>query len=93
MKLLNVDSFDNKYSIFNIGGENAIDLMNYVSVIEDALSLKGMYEFLPMQLGDVEKTVSDSKKLEDIIGFSPKTDIKIGINKFVDWFRLYYKIN
>jgi len=20
-------------------------------------------------------------------------DIKIGINKFVDWFRLYYKIN
>ncbi len=93
LRLLNVDSFDNKYSIFNIGGENAIDLMDYISVIEDALSLKGMYEFLPMQLGDVEKTVSDSKKLEDIIGFSPKTDIKIGINKFVDWFRLYYKIN
>ena len=93
LKLLNIDCFDNKYSIFNIGGENAIDLMDYISVIEDALSLKGMYEFLPMQLGDVEKTVSDSKKLEDIIGFSPKTDIKIGINKFVDWFRLYYKIN
>ena len=93
LKLLNVDSFEEKHSIFNIGGENAIDLMDYVSVIEDALSLKGMYEFLPMQLGDVEKTVSDSKKLEDIIGFSPKTDIKIGINKFVDWFRLYYKIN
>ena len=93
LKLLNVDSFEEKHSIFNIGGENAIDLMDYISVIEDALSLKGMYEFLPMQLGDVEKTVSDSKKLEDIIGFSPKTDIKIGINKFVDWFRLYYKIN
>ena len=93
LKLLNIDGFEEKYSIFNIGGENAIDLMDYISVIEDALSLKGMYEFLPMQLGDVEKTVSDSKKLEDIIGFSPKTDIKIGINKFVDWFRLYYKIN
>ena len=63
--------------------------MDYVSAIEDALSLKGMYEFLPMQLGDVEKTEADSKKLEDIIGFSPKTDIKIGINKFVDWFREY----
>jgi len=77
------------YSIFNIGGEDAIELMDYVSAIEDALSLKGRYEFLPMQLGDVEKTEADSKKLEDIIGFSPKTDIKIGINKFVDWFREY----
>ena len=79
------------YSIFNIGGEDAIELMDYVSAIEDALSLKGRYEFLPMQLGDVEKTEADSKKLEDIIGFSPKTDIKIGINKFVDWFREYSK--
>ena len=67
--------------------------MDYGSAIEDALYLKGMYEFLPMQLGDVEKTEDDSKKLEDIIGFSPKTDIKIGINKFVDWYRLYYEIN
>ena len=89
-KLLNVDSFENKYSIFNIGGENVIDLMNYVSAIEDALSLKGSYEFLPMQLGDVEKTEADSKKLEDIIGFLPKTNIKTGIKKFVDWYRKYY---
>jgi UDP-glucuronate 4-epimerase len=85
-----MDSFDNKYSIFNIGGENAIDLMDYISVIEDALSLKGTYDFLPMQLGDVEKTETDSNKLREIIDFSPKTDIKIGINKFVDWYGEYY---
>jgi UDP-glucuronate 4-epimerase len=92
-KLLNVDSFDNKYSIFNIGGENAIDLMDYISVIEDALSLKGIYDFLPMQLGDVEKTEADSNSLSKIIDFSPKTDIEIGIKKFIDWYRLYYEIN
>ena len=79
------------YSIFNIGGENAVQLMDYIFAIEDSLSLKGKYEFLPMQLGDVEKTVADLQKLEDIIGFSPKTDIKIGIDKFVDWFREYSK--
>ncbi|MBC8311780.1 MAG: NAD-dependent epimerase/dehydratase family protein [Candidatus Marinimicrobia bacterium] len=79
----------NKYSIFNIGGENAIELMDYISAIEDALSLKGAYEFLPMQLGDVEKTAANSGNLRDIIDFSLKTDIKIGINKFVDWYREY----
>lgn len=92
-KLLNVENFENKYSILNIGGENTIDLMNYISVIEDALSLKGSYNFLPLQLGDVEKTEADSSSLSKIIDFSPKTDIKIGINKFVDWYELYYGIN
>ena len=89
-KLLNVDSFENKYSIFNIGGENAIDLMDYVSVIEDALSLKGTYDFLPMQLGDVEKTEADLQNLRKVIDFAPKTNIKTGIKKFVDWYRKYY---
>ena len=89
-KLLNVDSFENKYSIFNIGGENAIDLMNYVSVIECALSLKGTYDFLPMQLGDVEKTEADLQNLRKVIDFAPKTNIKTGIKKFVDWYRKYY---
>jgi UDP-glucuronate 4-epimerase len=90
-KLLNVDSFDNKYSIFNIGGENAIDLMDYISVIEDTLSLKGTYKFLPMQLGDVEKTESDSNSLSKIIDFYPKTDIKFGVKFFVEWYKSYYK--
>ena len=90
-RLLNVENFENKYSILNIGGENAIDLMDYVSVIEDALSLKGSYNFLPMQLGDVEKTEADSSSLSKIIDFSPKTDIKIGIKEFVNWYSCYYK--
>ena len=89
-KLLNVDSFENKYSIFNIGGENAIDLMNYVSVIEGALSLMGTYDFLPMQLGDVKKTEADLQNLRKVIDFAPKTNIKTGIKKFVDWYRKYY---
>ena len=89
-KLLNVDCFENKYSIFNIGGENAFDLMNYVSVIEGVLSLKGTYDFLPMQLGDVEKTEADLQNLRKVIDFAPKTNIKTGIKKFVDWYRKYY---
>ena len=89
-KLLNVDCFENKYSIFNIGGENTIDLMNYVSVIEGALSLKGTYDFLPMQLGDVEKTEADLQNLRKVIDFAPKTNIKTGIKKFVNWYRKYY---
>jgi UDP-glucuronate 4-epimerase len=90
-RLLNVESFDNKYSIFNIGGERAIELMDYISIIEDALLLKGSYDFLPMQLGDVPQTDASSNNLSKIIDFSAKTDIKYGVRKFVDWYKSYYK--
>ncbi len=81
------------YSIYNIGGENTIALMDYINEIENALSKKGQYNFLPMQLGDVEKTVADSKLLEEIIEFSPKTSIQLGIKKFVDWYKHYYEFS
>ena len=93
LKLLNIDSLDSKYSIFNIGGENAIDLMDYISVIESSLSLNGRYDFLPMQSGDVEKTEADSNLLRKTIEFYPQTDIKIGVKAFVDWYLSYYNIN
>ena len=89
-KLLNVENFENKYSIFNIGGEKAIDLMDYISIIESTLSLKGTYEFLPMQLGDVEKTESDLDNLREIIKFSPSIDVKVGIEFFIEWYKNYY---
>ena len=37
------------------------------------------------------KTVAYLNNLEDIIGISPKTDIKIGIEKFVNWYTSYKK--
>ena len=89
-KLLNLESVQNKYLILNIGGENAIDLMDYISVIESALSLKATYNFLPMQLGDVEKTEADSNSLRKMIDFYPKTNIQYGIKEFVKWYTSYY---
>ena len=90
-RLVELENHSKKYSIFNIGGENSVSLMDYVSAIEDELSLKGTYEFLPLQLGDVEKTEADSNNLREIIDFSPKTDIKIGLKNFVSWYMEYYK--
>ncbi len=80
-----------KYSIFNIGGENPTNLMDYIVHIENTLSKKGIYEFLPLQKGDVEKTESDTSELYKTINFKPKTKIDVGIRKFVNWYLEYYK--
>ncbi len=43
-----------------------------------------------MQKGDIEKTLSDTRKLKNQVNFKSKTSAKIGIKKFIDWYREYY---
>tara|TARA_Y100001978_G_C23669185_1_gene422799 strand:+ start:295 stop:1317 length:1023 start_codon:yes stop_codon:yes gene_type:complete len=80
------------YQIFNIGNSCPTPLMEYIKAIENAVGKKAKNNFLGMQPGDVEKTSSCTKKLEDWIGFKPNTSIVEGVNKFVKWYRQYYKI-
>ena len=39
-----------------------------------------------------QKLILQQKKLKSWIGFKPKTTIKFGIKKFVEWYVQYYKI-
>ena len=80
------------YKIFNIGNNNPITLMEYVSAIELATGKPAIKEFLPMQAGDIYKTFSNTKKLKDWIDFVPKTTVKEGVSYFVNWYRDYYNI-
>jgi len=47
---------------------------------------------MPMQPGDVPSTCADVSSLERDVGFKPATSIEDGINKFVAWYRDYYKV-
>ena len=78
------------YRLFNIGNSNPTQLMDYIAAIEDCLGLVAKKRFLPLQEGDVEKTASDSSALESWVGFKPKTSVKTGVRKFVEWYKEYY---
>jgi len=45
-----------------------------------------------MQLGDVPATHADVSRLEYAFDFKPNTSIQEGINRFVSWYRDYFKI-
>ena len=59
------------YKIFNIGNSRPVSLMKYVEAIEDALQLKAIKNFLPMQMGDVVATSSDVSELNSWVDFKP----------------------
>jgi len=47
---------------------------------------------MPIQAGDVLETSADTTALYEVIGFKPKTSVKEGVKKFVDWYRDFYKV-
>ena len=66
--------------------------MEYVSAIEESLGIKAKINFMKMQPGDVEKTEANTDLLENLINFKPSTSVRVGIEKFVKWYRLYYSV-
>ena len=79
------------YRIFNIGNSNPTQLMNFISSLEKKLGKKAIKQYLPIQPGDVPGTESDTKSLEKWINFKPSTSVELGIAKFVEWYKEFYK--
>ena len=82
----------NYSEIYNIGGNNPISLKKYVKLIEKNLQTKAIKNFLPLQKGDVKKTVSDVSKIKKHYGFVPETKIEDGIKNFIIWYKNFYKV-
>ncbi|NJK38463.1 MAG: NAD-dependent epimerase [Oscillatoriales cyanobacterium RM2_1_1] len=79
------------YKIYNIGNNQPIELGRLIEVLEDCLGQKAEKNMLPMQPGDVPITYANVDALIRDVGFSPSTPIEVGVKKFVDWYRNYYK--
>jgi UDP-glucuronate 4-epimerase len=77
------------YRIFNIGNHQPVALERFIEVIEQACGKAAIRRHLPMQPGDVPATYADVADLQAAVGFSPKTPIELGVQRFVDWYRQY----
>lgn len=80
------------YRIYNIGNNQQEELMRYIEVLEDTLGKKAEKNFLPLQQGDVPATFANVDDLVRDVGFKPNTSIEVGIKRFVEWYRSYYKV-
>jgi UDP-glucuronate 4-epimerase len=79
-----------RYKIYNIGNNNPVELMKFISIIEKTLGCEAEKKFLNLQPGDVIATYADIDDLIKDVGFKPSTPIETGIRRFIDWFKEYY---
>ena len=81
------------FRVFNIGNGNPTPLMDYIGALEDALGMTAEKRMMPIQPGDVPATSADTSELRDWVGFAPNTDVRDGVQRFVDWYIGYYGRN
>lgn len=80
------------WRVYNIGNNAPVELMDYISALEQALGIKSKMEFLPLQAGDVPDTYANVEDLVEKFHYRPATTIEDGISHFIAWYRNYYKI-
>ena len=89
------------YAIYNIGGGQPENLLDFVQTLQEELVRAGVlppdYDFeahkelVPMQPGDVPTTYADASALERDFGFTPCIPLREGLRKFAEWYKAYYK--
>lgn len=80
------------YKIYNIGNNNPVKLMDFITAIEIKLGKTISKNFMPIQAGDVPATYADVTDLVIDLDYKPATPIQEGINKFVDWYLDFFQV-
>lgn len=79
------------YRVYNIGNSSPVELMDYITALEDALGIEAKKNMMPMQPGDVMETSADTADLYNTIDFKPETSVRKGVENFVCWYKKYYQ--
>ncbi len=79
------------YKVYNIGNNNPVKLMDFITAIENKLGKKCEKNFMPIQAGDVPATYADVSDLIADLDYKPETPIQDGIDNFVDWYLKFFK--
>lgn len=86
-----VSSSSAPYKIYNIGNNNPVKLMDFITAIENKLGKTIQKNMLPIQPGDVPATYADVTDLVEDLKYKPVTPIQQGIDNFVDWYFEFFK--
>ena len=81
----------NLKEVYNIGNGEQVQLLDFVSEIEKNVGKEAIRELVEKHPADTQATWSDTTKLQ-ALGYKPTTSVKVGVAKFVEWYKSYYNI-
>ncbi|QCT70874.1 NAD-dependent epimerase/dehydratase family protein [Eubacterium maltosivorans] len=89
------------YAVYNIGNSKPENLLDFVQILSEELvkaevlpddyNFENHKELVAMQPGDVPVTYADTSELESTFEFKPNTDLRTGLRRFAEWYKVFYK--
>ena len=74
-----------KNMVLNMGTGKGTTILEIVNNISEILQIDPKIEYQPARQGEIGNFVSDTALLHETFGKTPSTDIKIGLEKTIDW--------
>lgn len=81
------------YEIINLGNNQPITLNKFIETIEALTGKKAKIVEKPRHPADVPQTFADISKAKKLLNWQPQTDLKTGLSKFLEWFKLSQSIH
>jgi UDP-glucuronate 4-epimerase len=79
------------FRLYNIGNRSTVEVLRLIEVLEERLGRKAVKRFVAAQACEVAVAIADVADLEQDTGFRPTTSLEKGVDRFVEWYREYYR--
>lgn len=80
-----LDATTLKYTIYNLGSSNPINLNSFIEMCEEIVGKKAIIKEIENQKGDVPYTYSDNRRALEDLNWESKTKLKDGLKKTYQW--------
>ena len=91
MCLLNNPSVEDvPYRVYNIGNSKPVQLLDFISIMENVTGRKAIKQMVEMQPGDVYCTYADISRMKNDFGYMPLVSVEEGISRFYNWYKVFY---
>ena len=74
------------YEIINIGGHEVITINDSIKLVEELSGKKANVQYGPPNLADMFTNWADVSKAKELLGWSPKVGLRVGLKKLNDWY-------
>ncbi|MDE0769839.1 MAG: NAD-dependent epimerase/dehydratase family protein [Opitutaceae bacterium] len=72
--------------IFNLGTDQCFTTGEAIRTVEEIMGKQANLKIVPQRLGDQKATHANIDKIGSALGWAPKTSLKAGLTKMVDWY-------
>ena len=79
-----------QYKVYNIGRGEQVQLMEFIERMSEHLGVPADINMLPMQDGDVPRTMAKTEELQRDFGYAPSVSVDEGVRRFANWYKGYY---